>query len=189
LRVLAHRSTPVSGSQLARLANAGTEAGVRRAVERLADHGVCRREEIGGRLVYSLNFDHVLYPSIAELLKVNRALRRRLKARISEWDPAPTSAVLFGSAARGDGGIGSDVDVVLIRPTLNESRKREWVRQVHDLRESVSAWTGNRLQVLDWTRTMLERHARADERVVDAIVGEGITLHGMSVAEMLKAVR
>ena len=74
LRALSTRSTPATAAQLERVAGAGTGAGIRRALERLADHGVCVREEAGGRSVYSLNYEHVLYPAVIELLKADRAL-------------------------------------------------------------------------------------------------------------------
>lgn len=124
---------------MTRIAVVGTEAGVRRAAERLAAHGVCLTEVIGGRVVYTLNYDHVLYDAVTALLKADRELPRRLKSALAGWEPAPASAVLFG-AARRDGDVGSDVDLLLVRPPqLTEARKREWVRQVHALRPAVLA--------------------------------------------------
>ena len=48
LRALSGRSSPVTAAQLSRLAEAGTEAGVLRALERLAAHGVCLSDDVGG---------------------------------------------------------------------------------------------------------------------------------------------
>ena len=187
LRALAGRSSPVTAAQLTRVASVGTEAGVRRAAERLTAHGVCLTEDIGGRVVYTLNYDHVLYDAVTALLKADRELPRRLKGALADWELAPSSAVLFGSAARRDGDVGSDVDLLLVRPPLlTEARKRDWVRQVHDLRARVQRWTGNRLQVLDWTTPVLRRHARAREPLVDAILGDGVTVFGAHLTALLE---
>jgi predicted nucleotidyltransferase len=186
LRVVAGRSTPVTAAQLTRIAGAGTEAGTRRALERLAMHGVCVSDEIGGRVVYSLNYDHVLYDAVAALLNADRELSRRLKGAIARWDPQPQSAVLYGSAARGDGDIDSDIDLFLVRPILSGVRKRDWVRQAQELRRAVHDWTGNRLQILDWTRPILLRHARAGEPLVDALLEDGVVIHGARLPELLE---
>ena len=187
LRALAGRSSPATASQLTRVAEVGTEAGVRRALQRLAAHGVCLSEDVGGRVVYTLNYDHLLYDAVAALLVADRELPRRLRSALSAWDPAPMSAVLFGSAARRDGDEESDVDLLLVRPPLRtEARKREWVRQVHELRAAVRSWTGNRLQVLDWSSLVLRRHERSNEPLVEALVDEGIWVAGSRLASLLE---
>lgn len=186
LRALAGRSSPASAAQLTRLAEVGTEAGVRRALERLAAHGVCRSEDVGGRVVYTLNFEHLLYDAVAALLDADRELPRRLKNELSEWDPAPVSAVLFGSAGRRDGDVDSDVDLLLIRPPLRtEARKRTWVRQVHELRVAVHRWTGNRLQVLDWSSLLLRRHARSEKLLVESLLADGVLVAGSRLTSLL----
>ncbi len=188
LRALASRSSPATAAQLTRVGGAGTEAGVRRAIERLAEHGVCLAEEVGGRVVYTLNYDHVLYDVVAALLRTDGALVRRLRRELASWEPRPVSAVIFGSAARGDGDVASDIDVLLIRPTqLPDMRRREWARQVHELRSSVYHWTGNRLQVLDWTALMLRRHERSQQSLVHAVLDEGLTVAGAPLVNLLRA--
>lgn len=145
------------------------------------------RSFVGGRVVYTLNLDHVLYEAVAALLKADRELPQRLKSALAGWEPAPASAVLFGSAARHDGDVGSDVDLLVIRPPLpTEARKREWERQVHELRSAVHRWTGNRLQVLDWTKHALRQHARVGEPVVRSLLDEGITAHGTPLSLLLE---
>jgi predicted nucleotidyltransferase len=185
LRALARRSTPVTAARLTRLAGQGTEAGVRRAVERLASHGVCVRDEIDGRVTYSLNHDHVLYRTVTELLRADRLLVQRLKAALAGWDPAPVSAVLFGSAARRDGDLDSDIDLLLVRPKLSERKRQVWAQQVHDLRRQVGAWTGNRLQVVDKSAASVARLVSARERLFENIREEGIWLAGWTVEELL----
>lgn len=187
LRALSRRSTPVTAAQLVRATGVGTEVGVRRAVERLATHGVCRREEIGGRVVYALNYDHVLHDAVAALLDAEQALPRRLTALLVQWDPVPLAVVLFGSAARRDGDVDSDIDLLLVRPPLPSDRaRRDWTRQVHELRLAVGTWTGNSVQLLDWSQAVLRRHARSGEPLVADILADGVLLAGSRLAELLQ---
>lgn len=187
LRALSTRSTPASAAQLERVAGVGTGAGIRRALGRLADHGVCLREDVGGRTVYSLNYEHVLSAAVTELLKADRAVVTRLKDTVGEWDPAPQAAVLFGSAARRDGDPASDIDLLLIRPALTTGAgKRDWARQVHELRSSVQRWTGNRLQILDWTLRDLHRHAASQEPLIDELLSDGLRIYGRGLDLLLE---
>lgn len=90
----------------------------------------------------------------------------------------PLYASVFGSAARGDGGPESDIDLLLVHPPLPGERRptgvsrdvvqqltdavgefavtstdrdaaQLWEAQVDQLRGKVQAWTGNPLQVVD----------------------------------------
>lgn len=188
LRALAARSSPATAAQLHRVAGEGTEAGVRRALERLARYGILRREQVGDRAVYSLNDDHVLHPAVVALLRAGDELPRRLREEIASWEPAPAAAALYGSAARGDGDMDSDVDVLLVRPRLSTARQREqWDEQVHQLRDHVYRWTGNTCQVTDRSLPALRRLAVAKEPIMDAWRGEAVALAGPTISELLDA--
>ena len=187
LRALDGRSLPASAAQIARTVVEGTPAGIRRSLERLSQHGICNREQLGGRSLYSLNYEHVLYQAVRAALEANDLFVKRLRDTLSSWEPHPVAGVLFGSAARRGGDIESDIDVLLIRPKMSSTvRKRAWAPQVHDLRTQVHSWSGNHLQALDWTESSLRRFAARREALIDEIRREGVTLYGRSVSELLK---
>lgn len=185
LRALSHRASPATAAQLRRAAASGTEAGVRRALDRLAQHGLLTAEQIGDRIVYSLNRDHILYPAVAALLRAGDELPRRLRAEISAWQVQPTAAALYGSAARRDGDADSDIDILLIRPARLAARDRElWAAQVHQLRELVKRWSGNRCQVTDRSAASLRRLSRAREPIVDEWRKDAVSLAGADVRQL-----
>lgn len=186
LRAVSRRTSPATAAQLRRAAAAGTEAGVRRALDRLARHGLLTAEEFGDRIVYSLNRDHVLYPAVTALVRAEDELPRRLRAEISAWQVRPAVAALYGSAARRDGDAGSDIDVLLVRPAGLGSREREvWAGQVDQMRAVVQRWTGNRCQVTDRSVAALRRLARAREPIVDQWRKDAVSLAGTGVSEFL----
>ena len=115
LRALESRSQLASAAQVYRVADQGTAAGIQRALDRLAAHSICNREELAGRALYLLNHDHVLYRAVAAVLDAHDAFVRRLRKSLEEWAPAPVAGVLFGSAARRDSEVESDIDLLLIR--------------------------------------------------------------------------
>ena len=187
LRALSRRTTPATASQLWRAARTGTLAGIQRACDRLVEHGLVETEEAGGRVVYSLNYDHLLYDAVEAILAADGALRRRMSDAIETWTIQPVSAVLFGSAARLDGDTDSDIDLLLVRPAVRASQRAAWGRQVHDLTRDVRRWTGNRLHVLDLARPNLRRLAAAGDPVFTSWVREGVTLAGDDVDDVIGA--
>jgi DNA-binding transcriptional ArsR family regulator len=188
LRALDGRSQPATAAQITRTTEMGTHAGIRRALERLSAHGLCRQEEVGGRTVYSLNYDHVLYQAVRTALDAHRTLVKRIRQDIRMWDPAPKSAMLFGSAARGDGDIESDIDLLLVRPPMTSAMKeRIWAPGVHELRRSVRSWAGNPLQVFDWPVSTLQRRARNQRGLVREIERDGLRLTGSPLSTLLQS--
>lgn len=186
LRVLASRSSAVTAAQIARVSERGTEAGIRRATERLTRQGVLRAQVVGERTVYRLNYDHVLYEAVTVLLRVEEQLERRLVSELEGWSPQPVSAALYGSAARRDGDEDSDIDLLLVRPSLRSTSAREaWAAQVHRLRDSVFSWTGNEVQIVDRSLPAIRRLVRAQEPIVAEWRQDAVTLAGLAVPDLL----
>ena len=186
LHALSSRASPATAAQLRRAAAAGTEAGVRRALDRLAVQGLLTTEQIGDRVVYLLNRDHVLYPAVTALLRTQDELLRRLRGEIPAWLVPPVAAALYGSAARRDGDADSDIDILLVRPASLGSRERElWNEEVHRLRDLVERWTGNHCQVTDRSVAALRRLSRAREPIVDEWRKDAVSLAGADVRQLL----
>jgi predicted nucleotidyltransferase len=185
LRALSRRSGPATASQIWVAARDGTLAGVQRACERLVEHGLVEAAEIAGRTVYSLNDAHLLHDALVALLKVDGALLRRLRDAVRQWDVQPVSAALFGSAARGDGGTGSDIDLLLVRPRLAAGERLIWARQVRSLAQDVLRWTGNRLQVVDRSTTEVRRLARAGDAMVASWLADARPVTGVELHDLL----
>jgi predicted nucleotidyltransferase len=182
LRALSRRTDAATAAQVWRAARQGTLAGVQRSCERLAEHGLVDRDEAAGRTVYAMNDDHVLYDAAIALLAADEAFVRRLTDAVERWTVLPLTAVLFGSAARGDGGVESDIDLLLVRPRrLGGTEATTWTGQVRRLRHDVRRWTGNRLDIVDRTRVEVRRLARGRDPLIDAVRDDGRTLYGLDV--------
>ena len=186
LRALAQRSSPATAAQLSRVAGKGTPTGIRRALVRLAGHGLVSSEQVADRTVYTLNRDHVLYPAVSDLLRVSDELSRRLRSEISDWQVPPASAALYGSAARRDGDTSSDIDLLIIRPANLTSRQRAlWAAQVDRIRNLTQRWTGNRCQITDRSVSSLKALTRSREPITDNWRKEAIVLAGARIDQLL----
>lgn len=101
-----------------------------------------------------------------------------MRVELTSWKIKPLIACVFGSAARGDGNVDSDIDVLLVHPPFPGQKAPrglavglggqvadalgsfalgaataqaapQWERQVDAFRELVQRWTGNPLQIID----------------------------------------
>lgn len=116
LAALAAAGRPLTVGEVAVRAARGSEIGVRRTLARLVSQGIVRATLMGRNTVHELNREHVAASVAESLAGLRLELWRRLRAELSAWEPRPLVAIVFGSAARHDGDLDSDIDLLLVHP-------------------------------------------------------------------------
>lgn len=190
LHALARAGRPLTGREVHRLAGVGSEAGVRKVLDRLARHGLVHVTRSGQALLYVANRDHIAWVAVETLTRIRETLLERLRAEFQTWRRKPVTAALFGSAARGDGSITSDIDLLLVRARgvddVAEDRD-DWHGQLDQLRERVTAWTGNHCQIYELDEEEFNLRVHAGERIVDEWKRDSILLHGEPLNRLVAA--
>ena len=176
LSVLAGADEEFSGRRLHELVARGSENGIRRAAERLVDQGVVSSRPAGRANLYRLNRAHLAAPHVEGLAHLRRQLLEQVREVVSAWGMPPAVVMVFGSVARGEAGILSDVDLLVIRPAQVSEDLDGWREQLNLLEKVVSEWTGNDARVLEYGEADLQHEAVHD--VIEAAVAEGIELYG-----------
>ncbi|MEQ1703427.1 MAG: nucleotidyltransferase domain-containing protein [Ilumatobacteraceae bacterium] len=110
---------------------------------------------------------------------------KRIHELVESWAVQPDAVWLFGSAARGDGTVDSDVDLLVVRPVDLRADDTTWNEQTMGLNEHVLAWTGNRCDVLEYTAKELGVLARHNDPLVVEILHDAITIAGPAAREMI----
>ncbi len=184
LVALAGTSTPRSGRELARLTRR-SNTGVQHVLDRLVTHGLVERTEAGRAFMYVLDRDHLLAPAVEQMAGARAELVRRLREAIGGWSVPAVHASLFGSAARGDGGLGSDVDLFIVRPAGVGAEDETWRDQIDRLAESVRRWTGNHAGIAEVSDTELPQLRRDRPPIVEEVREDAIDLAGRPAREAL----
>jgi predicted nucleotidyltransferase len=176
LGVLAGAEEEFTGRRLHRVLERGSEQGVRKAADRLVAQGIVTRRQAGQAKLYSLNRSHLAAGPIQELTMLRLRLVERLRALVEAWVESPYAMFLFGSVARGEAGIDSDIDLFVLLPLMQTVESTEWQGQLTELESEATAWTGNEARVIEYRRQDL-----ADpevRKVAQEVLKEGIPIFG-----------
>jgi hypothetical protein len=162
---------------------------------------------MGRNRVHELNREHVAAPVAESLAGLRLALWKRFRTTLGAWNPKPAYGCVFGSAARGDGGVHSDIDLLLVRaPVAGETDPRrgspglagvvagyasefmavpltarqasKWARQVEQMHDLVPAWTGNPLQIVEMSTYEWADHRRRRTALFTEIDRDAIQVAG-----------
>lgn len=202
LAVLAVAGTPLTVGQVAERAVRGSEIGIRRSLSRLINQGIVRATLMGRNQVHELNRDHIAASIAIELAGLRNELWRRFREELRGWRVRPLYAAVFGSAARGDGGEDSDIDLLLVHPPFRgepkprgkgwaavrdamgdfaaesawEDAEQRWQEQLDALRPKAEAWTGNVLQIVDLSFVQWRSPDVASQQLLEEVLRDGVEL-------------
>ncbi len=189
LVVLAGTTQPLTGRRVARLARRGSVAAVAKALGRLVSQGIVLRQEAPPASLYTLNRQHLAAPAVEALALIRTELLDRLRHAFSTWSIAPVHVSLFGSAARADGDVDSDIDLFIVRPACVDAEDATWNAQLRDTGEAVLVWTGNHAGIIDLAERDVRRMQEENPPVVGELERDGIDLAGVSLRELLERAR
>jgi hypothetical protein len=185
LVVLAGTTQPLTGRRIARIARRGSVAAIAKALDRLVRQGLVLRQEAPPASLYTLNRRHVAAPAVEALALIRTELFDRLRHALSTWSTAPVHASLFGSAARGDGDVDSDIDIFVVRPAGVDAEDATWNKQLQDVGEAVLAWSGNHAGIVDFAEQDIRRMRDERPPILQDLLREGIVLAGTPLRELL----
>ena len=178
--VLAVITLPISGRQVAKMVKTGSTAGVSLVLERLNFQGVINVVEAGPSNLYSINRDHVAYPAIEALTDLRGKLYARMAAEVETWAIHPISVAIFGSAARGDGDVNSDIDILIVpREDL------VWDSQLSEFSSSVRKWSGNRASLIQASPSQLIEMVGRKEPIVASLQMDARYIWGPNIMNSL----
>jgi len=123
------------------------------------------------------------------LLDAHQRVIQQLTLAIEGWSSAPEHVSIFGSAARGSGGVDSDIDLLIIRPDSVDDDDETWTGQMDTLAAMAYQWSGNRLEWLERSESAFARDVLARERIVAELESDSVVLFGPDIRDLIRASR
>lgn len=185
-RVLVGADASFSIRQLARIAGVSAPRAVE-IVNRASERGLILVEQGGRSRMCRFNREHLAAGAVIELVTIRERMLRAIEDEIASWKIAPLHASLFGSAARGEGGTNSDLDLLLVRPT--DEPEDDWEEQKYTSGVRLTAKIGNPVSWFDISMTELRRSMRASEPIIAQWKKDSICLSGPSLPDLIRQMR
>ena len=143
------------------------------------------RVELNRAYLFTLNREHLATPAVELLMGMRAELLRRIRGTFDSWEIAPAHVSMFGSAARGDGGTGSDIDLLVIRLGDVADDNATWRAQLADLKDRIQRWTGNHAQIVELADEAVIRLRKDERSIVAALRSDAVVLYGSEIATLL----
>ncbi|HEY6550723.1 MAG TPA: nucleotidyltransferase domain-containing protein [Solirubrobacterales bacterium] len=157
-----------------------------KALNRLSEEGIVKREDAGNAILFSLNRSHLAAAPVERLVNLREELLDRLTHEFAAWTVQSVHASLFGSAARGDGSAESDIDIFVVRPARVKAEDPVWRGQVERLATHLEDWTGNRASIADVSEADLPELSRRRPAIVPDLEADALRLAGPDVTTLLR---
>jgi len=183
LSVLAETTTDLNMRTIARLADVSL-AQASRVLARLVELGVVERRDVPPSSLFQLVRQHVAVGPLLALARARDALIGEMGRLAAGLPLVPVSVIVFGSFARGEADVDSDVDAVLVRPAGVGESDELWSESVEQWRASVRRASGNRVEVLEAGSDEVVALLNTRRQVWRDIWRDGLVVHGLSLAEL-----
>ena len=172
LAALLRTDAPLTGRQVHALVSDDYSLWtVQEALKVLTQLGLVITQTIGRASAHTINDDHVSVAPLRVLLDPITALTETIRKSVGDdVKHEVKTVILFGSIARGEANLYSDVDLAVIAPAGWDGRT--------DLEDAVRTRLGNNCDVLVFTSEDFTRLSGTGEPVVREILTDGVALIG-----------
>lgn len=188
LEVLAGTQSGLGTMKIYRLSGVGSQTGHQKSLDRLVEHGLVLAEPANRGYLYKLNREHVLTPALLAALNARREFIARLTTDVTSLQPRVAHASIFGSFARGEGTVDSDIDLLLVVEHDDTRDSEQWREQLRSLGDRVLAWTGNRLEPLVFSLMTLRDAVENEEPIIHSVALEHIPVVGSDFTPLIKRI-
>ena len=174
-----------TGRELARNI-AVSSSNVNLALSALEEIGVLHSVAKGRALLYRLNARHILCERLLHDLfkKEPGNLNNVLVELFIHWPREIRSVICYGSVARGEERVSSDVDLCFI--TRDSSHRSHLLTELEEVQAEFYRRTGNRFSpYVISTRSFAARYRRGHP-LIRKIASEGLLLRGDPIGELVK---
>lgn len=175
IRRLAILPEPMTGRRIHELSENQSLWVTQRVLRDLSAVGLVTYTRVATAKLYSLNRGHVLWEPLEQLLSAPARAEQQIGEAFANLAPTSTLA-LYGSTIRGDSGLDSDIDLVIVWDDDLDQDARVGVLDALDAR--IRTITGNQPEFFELNREMIDEMQRAHDPLLASWRRDAVTLAG-----------
>ncbi len=183
LAVLAETTAELNLRTIAQLAGV-SQAQASRVLPGLVDLGVVERREVPPSSLFRLVPEHIASRALLALARSGDLALEEIGRLAAALPHPPVSVVVFGSFARREAEVDSDIDLLVVRPAAEAEDDAVWADSLETWRSDVRRLTGNRVEVLEVSTDEGARKARGRSQLWSDIHRDGRVVHGLDIDEL-----
>jgi predicted nucleotidyltransferase len=177
LAVLAETTGELNLRAIASIADV-SEAQASRILPGLVAIGLVERREAPPSALFRVVRDHIAAGPVLALARSRDRMIQQMR-EIAEALPVPAvSVIVFGSFARGQADLESDIDTLMIRPSDVSESDEAWSASVQQWIDRVGEVSGNRVEVLEAEEYEVSARLDREGNVWQDIERDGLIVHG-----------
>jgi predicted nucleotidyltransferase len=183
LAVLVETSGELNLRALARLSGVSL-AQASRILPALVSLGMVERREAPPSALFRLVRDQVAVRAVLSLARARDVMLDELGRSAGKLSPPPVSVIVFGSLARRDAGVDSDVDVVIVRSGGVGEDDSDWRHAVEGWRQAARRVSGSAIDVVEASETDIGRLLRSRRPMWRDVVRDGVVVYGAALSDL-----
>lgn len=183
LAVLAETTAELNQRTIAQLAGI-SQAQASRLLPDLVALGVVERREVPPAFLFRLVPEHVASQALLALARATDAVLDEMGRLAGALPRPPASVIVFGSFARREAEVDSDIDVVVVRPAQVDEDDDAWSASLEAWRRDVRRLTGNPVEILELSVDEAAAKLAGHTQVWADIRRNGRVIHGLSLDEL-----
>jgi len=146
--------------------------------------GLVERTEVPPSSLFVLVRDHVAAVPVLALARSHDRAIEMMCDRVVAMEVQPVAVWLFGSFARREADVESDIDAVFVRPGALTADDEQWSDAVEVWRHEVRRRTGNRVEVIEATASEIAEAVGTNTPLWSDIRRDCIVVAGPDIAEV-----
>lgn len=186
LTVLVETTAELNLRTIAQLAGI-SQAQASRLLPDLVALGVVERWEVPPSSLFRLVPEHVASRALLALAQSAHTVLDEMGRLAGALPQPPVSVIVFGSFARREADVESDIDVVVIRPTEVDEDDDKWLAALEAWRRDVRRLTGSPVEVLEVSADEARTKLGGRGQVWADIRRDGQVVHGLTIDELRAA--
>lgn len=184
LAVLFETTAELNLRTIAQLAGI-SQAQASRLLPDLVALGVVERREVPPSSLFRLVPEHVAVRALLSLARSTDTVLAEMGRLAGALPTPPLSLIVFGSFARQEAEVDSDIDVVVVRPPDVDEDDDRWSASLDAWRRDIRRLTGNRVEVLEVPADDVAGKLGGRAPVWADIRRDGLVVHGLGLDDLL----